>query len=67
MEPGKGSRKRRNHGVSFFEACEIFDDEHSSALRDPDHSHDEDPYLIFGMSKDRKYLVVSYTERDDRI
>ena len=39
----------------------------SSAVRDPDHSLEENQYLIFGMSKGGKYLVVSYTERGNRI
>ena len=37
------------------------------ASDDPDHSIDEGRYLIFGISKGGKYLVVSYTERGDRI
>ncbi len=66
-DSGKARANEQKHGVTFFEACEVFDDDHSSAVRDPDHSADEDRYLIFGMSKDGKYLVVSYTERGDRI
>ena len=66
-DPAKARANEGKHGVSFFEACEVFDDDHSSAARDPDHSLDEDRYLIFGMSKRGRYLVVSYTERGDRI
>jgi uncharacterized protein len=55
------------HGVSFVEASEVFGDEHSSTVPDPDHSADEARYLIFGMSRNGRYLVVSYTERGDRI
>ena len=33
----------------------------------PNHSVDEDRYLIFGVSKGGGYLVVSYTERGDRV
>ena len=65
-DPAKARANEGEHGVSFFEACEVFDDDHSSAARDPDHSIDEDRYLIFGMSKRGRYLVVSYTERGDR-
>lgn len=65
--PAKASANESKHGISFFEACEVFDDDHSSAVRDPDHSVAENRYLIFGMSKGGKYLVVSYTERGDRI
>jgi hypothetical protein len=63
----KARTNEAKHGVSFFEACEVFDDDQSSTVRDPDHSWDEERYLIFGMSKDGKYLVVSFTERNDRI
>ena len=66
-DPAKARANESAHGVSFFEASEVFDDDYSSAVRDPDHSMDEARYLIFGTSKDGKYLVVSYTERDDRI
>lgn len=66
-DPDKARANEGKHGVSFFEACEIFDDDHSSTVRDPDHSLDEDQYLIFGMSKDGRHLVVSYTERNGRI
>ena len=38
------------HGVSFVEASEIYDDDYSSCVRDPEHSRDEDRYLIFGKS-----------------
>ena len=66
-DPEKAKLNESKHGVSFFEACEIFDDDHSSAVRDPDHSVDEERCLIFGLSKAGSYLVVSYTERGDRI
>ena len=45
----------------------MFDDDHSSTVQDPDHSADEARYLIFGASKQSRHLVVSYTERGDRI
>jgi uncharacterized DUF497 family protein len=65
--PAKAKSNESKHGVSFFEACEVFDDNHSSTVRDPDHSVGENRYLIFGVSKGGSYLVVSYAERDDRI
>jgi uncharacterized protein len=66
-DPAKANANESKHGVSFFEACEVFDDDLSSAIPDPDHSMDEGRFLIFGVSKGGKYLVVSYTERGDRI
>jgi uncharacterized DUF497 family protein len=55
------------HGVSLLEASEVFDDDLSSTVPDPDHSADESRYLIFGRSKGGKHLIVSFTERGDRI
>ena len=66
-DPQKGRDNEQKHGVGFVEASEIFDDDHSSAVSDPDHSIDEARYLIFGVSKQGRHLVVSYTERGDRI
>ena len=66
-DPEKALATETKHGVSFFDACEVFDDDCSSTVHDPDHSQEEDRYLIFGMSKSGQYMVVSYTERGDRI
>ena len=63
----KARDNEQKHGVSFVEASEVFDDDHSSSVPDPDHSSDEERYLIFGVSKQDSFLVVSYTERGDRI
>ena len=66
-DPEKSRENEQKHGVSFSEASEVFDDDYSSTVPDPDHSADEERYLIFGISKQGKYLVVSYTERGERI
>lgn len=63
----KARANAQKHGVAFLEACEVFDDDYSSSVRDPDHSLAESRYLIFGMSKSGRHLVVSYTERNGRI
>lgn len=66
-DPDKARDNEQKHGISFLEASEVFDDDHSSSVSDPDHSANEHRYLIFGISKQGRYLVVSYTERGDRI
>jgi uncharacterized DUF497 family protein len=66
-DPRKALSNESKHGVSFVEASEVFDDDRSSAVPDPDHSLDESRYLIFGVSRNGRHLVVSYTERTDRI
>ena len=57
----------KKHGVSFLEAAEVFGDDYSSCVHDPDHSYDEDRYLLFGVSSKGNFLVVSYTDRSDII
>ena len=66
-DPEKARENEQNHEVTFAEASEVFDDDHSSSAPDPDHSLAENRYLIFGVSRGGRFLVVSYTEREDRI
>jgi hypothetical protein len=55
------------HGVSFEEAKTVFDDSLYVDFYDPDHSDDEERYLIVGESNRGRLLIVSYTERKDSI
>ena len=66
-DPAKALSNQKKHGISFEEATGVFDDNLSSTVLDPDHSVSEFRFLIFGLSKFGKYLVVSFTERNDRI
>lgn len=59
----KARANEKKHGISFLEATEVFDDDHSSCVHDPDHSYDEERYLLFGVSTKGNFLVVSYIER----
>ena len=65
--PHKAELNLRKHGVSFFEASQVFDDHLSSSINDPDHSIEEDRHLIFGRTYNDKCLVVSYTERNHKL
>ncbi|VAW35231.1 hypothetical protein MNBD_CHLOROFLEXI01-4006 [hydrothermal vent metagenome] len=55
------------HGVSFDEAKTVFEDPLYIDFYDPDHSDDEDRYIIVGRSHQRRLLIVSYTERGNLI
>lgn len=55
------------HAVSFDEAMTVFSDLLATTIYDPDHSDDEDRYLSLGMSSEGRLLVVSFTDREDRI
>jgi hypothetical protein len=66
-DAAKARANRRKHGVSFEEAADVFGDEHSSTVFDPDHSVGEGRHIIFGKSSAGKHLVVAFTERGARI
>ena len=62
----KNAANKRKHGVSFDEARTAFYDEYAIRYFDPDHSEDEDRFLMLGMSSRLRVLIVnhSYTEHD---
>jgi len=43
----KALSNQRKHDSSFLEATEVFSDDYSSCVHNPDHSFDEDRYLLF--------------------
>lgn len=59
----KAEHNHRKHGVDFIEAATIFNDPLSITYPDPDHSVDEDRYIIIGMSTTEKLLIVAHTDR----
>jgi uncharacterized DUF497 family protein len=67
-DPEKARENVRNHpSITFEEASTVFNDPLSVTILDPEHSRGEVRYLIMGYSARRRLLVVSYTERQDRI
>ena len=53
------------HGISFGVAKTVFDDPLYIDFYDPDHSEDEERYLMIGLSHQHRLLIVSYTERNN--
>jgi uncharacterized protein len=51
------------HGVSFEEARSVFLDESARLIDDPDHSGDEDRFLLLGYSFQARCLIVSHCYR----
>ena len=62
-DENKAEKNLLKHQVSFDEAKTVFDDPLYIDFYDPDHSVDEDRYLIVGQSNQERILIVSYTER----
>ena len=63
----KAESNLRRHGVSFVEATTVFGDALSTTISDPDHSVSEQRFIDLGRSHRGRLLVVSYTERGERI
>ncbi len=63
----KAESNEHKHGVSFTEAETVFGDPLSLTGYDPDHSDEEDRYITMGTSVDQRLLVVSHTDRGDRV
>jgi uncharacterized DUF497 family protein len=55
------------HGISFAEASTVFGDSLSIAVRDEQHSLDEERFFIIGRSQAGAMIVVWYAEYDDTI
>ena len=68
MEFAWDRRKARTnlakHGVSFEEAESVFLDESARLIDDPDHSGNEDRFLLLGYSFQARCLIVSHCYRE---
>jgi uncharacterized protein len=63
--PHKAAINRRKHGVSFEDAQSAFSDERARLIDDPDHSEDEERFLLLGLSSSLRLLVVAHCYRAD--
>ena len=58
----------KHKGLSFGEAVTVFKDENAIEAFDPDHSEDEERFLMIGMSEKMRILVVAYCyQADDEV
>jgi len=61
----KNRLNQKEHGVSFEEARSVFYDENAVQYYDPDHSDEEDRFLMLGLSRKLRLLIVSHCYRED--
>lgn len=66
-DPIKAARNLQKHDVAFNEAASVFGDPLSITVPDPDHSLDEDRYIIVGTSHLGRLLMVAHSERGKSI
>jgi uncharacterized DUF497 family protein len=62
----KATENLRTHGVSFDEATTVFGDGNARLKHDPDHSQEEDRFILLGLSARLRLLIVchAYHEND---
>lgn len=63
----KAAANAKKHGVTFSEAATVFGDKLAITYDDPDHSADEHRSVTFAMSEEGRLLVVSHTDRGNKV
>jgi uncharacterized protein len=63
----KSASNARKHGVTFEEARSAFADPNGLVIDDPDHSEDEERFILLGLSYALRLLVVCHVFRSDAI
>lgn len=65
----KNQQNIKKHKISFEEAQTVFYDPNGKLIADPDHSGEEDRFILLGLSKKLHLLVVChcYKENDETI
>lgn len=59
----KNASNAKKHGISFDEAKTVFSDQYARLIADPDHSEDEDRFILLGTSINSRLLVVCHCIR----
>jgi len=59
----KSVENERKHGVAFSEAKSVFYHDNAIEFFDPDHSDDEDRFIMLGVSVRMRVLVVCHCYR----
>jgi uncharacterized DUF497 family protein len=62
-DPVKAAANLRKHKVSFEDARTVFSDERALLIDDPDHSDDEERFVLLGLSSSLRLLVVAHCYR----
>lgn len=66
-DAAKSRQNVRKHGVAFEEAQTVFVDDRAIRFYDPDHSHEEDRFIMLGISYRILVVCHCYRERDSVI
>jgi uncharacterized DUF497 family protein len=61
----KNASNEKKHGISFDEAKTIFSDDFARLIADPDHSKEEERFILLGSSIKSNLLIVCHCIRDE--
>ncbi len=64
-DPSKNKANIKKHSIAFEEAKTVFWNETAAVAHDPDHSEDEDRYIIIGFSAQARLLLTCFCEKDN--
>jgi len=64
-DPWKARQNLQNHRVSLDEAATAFSDERARLIHDPEHSEQEDRFILLGFSSELRLLTVCHTYRQN--
>ena len=64
-DENKAVKNLAKHKISFEEAQSVFDDDNARLIFDPDHSEDEERFILLGLSCSLKILVVVHCYKDE--
>lgn len=62
-DENKNAINKRKHKISFEEAQTVFYDEAALLIDDPEHSQEEERFIIMGLSQKANLLVVCHCYR----
>lgn len=64
-DEAKNLTNQQKHRISFEEAKTVFYDQNARLIDDPDHSENENRFILLGLSSNIKMLVVVHTYREN--
>jgi uncharacterized protein len=64
-DEAKAAENLKKHGVSFEEARTVFFDENARLIDDPDHTEEEERFILLGLSSALRLLVVCHCYRKE--
>lgn len=60
----KNEKNQKKHGVAFEDAKTVFYDDHAILFDDPEHSVDEERFLIIGLAENNGICIISHCYRE---